>query len=98
MKKILIALFIIPILSVSALADTKGSSAITDVKSEKAANKAETKRLVSRLHEIRDIAKSHALSSSEKQQYREEVRGIKQKLEKMSGVYLYLSVTTIIII
>ena len=98
MKKILFVLLLMPMLSLTSYAENKNVSSVSEAKTEKAANKAEAKKLVSRLYEIRDIAKSHDLSSSEKKQLRDEVKSIKDKLEKMSGVYLYLSVTTLIII
>jgi hypothetical protein len=96
MKKILIIVF--TMLSITAFAENKSVSTANEVKTEKAANKAEAKKLVSRLYEIRDYAKSHELNAGEKKQLRDEVKNIKDRLEKMSGVYLYLSITTIIII
>jgi hypothetical protein len=78
--------------------ETNTASQKSDQKTERVLNRAEAKKLISRLHEIKDLARTQELSITEKKQLRSEVQYIKETLEKMSGVYLYLSVTTIIII
>jgi hypothetical protein len=98
MKKIILALAFIPMLSVATYADSNNAKNKTELKNEKTLSRVEAKQLISRLHEIKNIASTSKLTADQKQQYRNEVNNIKDRLEKMSGVYLYLSVTTIIII
>jgi hypothetical protein len=99
MKKWIIALLLCPMfLTMETSAEVVNTSNKTEVTLTKAQKKVEIKRLSARLDEIHRIATTSQLSVMEKKQLRDEVQTINQQLEKMEGVYLYLSLTAILII
>jgi hypothetical protein len=98
MKKLIMAILISPLFFNAALAEKNNAANVSAKNSTKAEQKAEAKRMVTRLHEIHDLATHTQLSITEKKQLRDEVQTIKKDLEKMEGVYLYLSLTAILII
>jgi hypothetical protein len=99
MKRWILLFLLSPIfLNLNVFADVTNSKNNTEVRLTKAQKKAQVKILSARLEEIHRLATSTQLSVMEKKQMREEVLTIKQQLEKMEGVYLYLSLTAILII
>ncbi len=96
--KIIFTVLLTSFLTFSSLADTKESNAKATVVNETVDNKAEAKRLTARLHDIRDLVKGKNLSEDEKLQLRNEVLDIRDRLESLSGVSIYLSLTAILII
>src|SRR4051812_44025454 len=98
MKNILMVILLSPLFFESSFAEKNSVQETNYSLMSKSEKKANIKLLTGRLYEIRTITESVQLSSLEKQQLRKEVKGIKDKLEKMDGVYLYLSATAILII
>lgn len=98
MKKLLIVLLISPLFFNSALAEKSSEKSKSEVTMTKAQKKTEIKKLTQRLDEIRTLANTVQLTAIEKRDLRKEVQNIKEQLQKMEGFYLYLSLTTILII
>jgi hypothetical protein len=100
MKRIITMLIVLGPLffSIESQAGVTNTSNKTEVSMTKAEKKMQVKKLSARLEEIHRLATTTTLSATEKNQYRQEVQSIKQQLEKMEGVYLYLSLTAILII
>ena len=98
MKKLLIVLFLCPVFFNQTHAEETVVNKNAEVVLTKAEKRTEIKLLSSRLKEIHAIAMAGQLSVTEKKQFREEVQNIQKQLEKMEGVYLYLSLTAILII
>src|SRR4051812_43258795 len=100
MKKLIILLIMLAPLffSFESQGAVTNTSNKTEVSMTKAEKKIQIKKFSARLEEIHKLATTSQLSVTEKKQYREEVQSIKQQLEKMEGVYLYLSLTAILII
>ena len=91
-------LMLCPFFYNSAVADELSVSKNKDVVTTRAENKAALKKYNARLKEIKILATTTQLSLSEKKELRKEVQNIKEQLQKMEGVYLYLSLTAILII
>jgi hypothetical protein len=98
MKKLILFIFMFPLLINMSFAETTSAVSTSKNLTAKELKKAEARQLVGRLHEIRDLVKSKHPGSLEKKQLRQEVKDIQHRLEKMDGVYVYLSATAILII
>lgn len=76
--------------------DPKRVSDATPVKTENKLTEEEMARLKTRVEEIRDMDKEN-LTTSEKKDLRNELKGIKENV-KSSGGYVYVGVGTILLI
>jgi hypothetical protein len=98
MKKLLIVLLLSPLFFDATAASDVTTKNTTEVVMTRAQKRAELKKLTARLQEIHALAIAQKLTTADKKQLREEVQNIDKQLQKMEGVYLYLSLTAILII
>jgi anion-transporting ArsA/GET3 family ATPase len=82
----------------SAFADNTNIIAKDASTMSRSEQRAEAKRLVGRLQEIKSVVESTQLTFTERRELKKEVQTIKEQMQKMDGVTLYLSLTAILII
>ena len=94
----IVLMFCLSVFTMSVSAESSNVANKENVSTTKTLQKAEAQKLIRRLHEIREVASSHKLKISEKKELRSEVKAIQDKLQKMTGFYIYLSAGAIIAI